>query len=171
MTSLNTKIYIWAMAKEAAEGKGGLSSVGRKVTAVMLRKMGWESCRLPECEARRDRWKQVEGPATAPPDTAGMTPTHLGCWDREWVLWAHLWKEEKKEWARGVRSVKGGVATERGRDGGCWAERQQMVEVQQYSLKFVSSYWLFAKHLGKNNDFFFSFFLIIFFNYSKLWYY
>lgn len=61
-------------------------------------KRGW-MCRLPECGARRGRWKRVEGPATAPPGTAGMRPTHLGCWDIEQALWAHLWKEEEEEWS------------------------------------------------------------------------
>lgn len=69
-----------------------------RVAAAVLRKRGRCSCRLPECVARRDKWKQVGGPATALPGTAGMTPTRLGCWDREWALWAHLWKEEEEKW-------------------------------------------------------------------------
>lgn len=40
--------------------------------------------------ARRGRWKREGGPATALPGTAGMTPTRLGCWDREQALWAHM---------------------------------------------------------------------------------
>lgn len=69
---------------------------------------------LPEHGARRGRWKRVEGPATAPPGTAGMRPTRLGCWDREQALWAHLWKEEEEEWSEESGKWMGGVARETG---------------------------------------------------------
>lgn len=84
----------------------------------MGRRWCWEGrgawvCGLPECGARRGRWKRVGGPATAPPGTAGMTPTRLGCWDIEQALWAHLWKEEEEEWSE-----------ESGQWTGEWLERQ-----------------------------------------------
>lgn len=79
----------------------------------------WGVCRLPECGARRDRWKRVGGPATAPPGTAGMKPTRLGCWDRERALWAHLWKEEEEEWSEERDPWKGEWLQ---RESGWWAE-------------------------------------------------
>lgn len=90
---------------------------------------------LPERGARRGRWKQAVGPTTALPGTAGMTPTHLGCWDIEQALWAHLWKEEEEEcgeedeeWLGGWTEKKGGGDGDGGDCGGVHWGRVSEVE-------------------------------------------
>lgn len=92
-----------------------VSAVGEGAVVMMVIANVWDGIfRLPERGARRDRWKRVEGPATALPGTAGMTPTHLGCWDIEQALWAHLWKEEEEEWSEESDNVDGWVDRETG---------------------------------------------------------